>query len=103
MRLAINLRVRFDLLRALPEDRVFQQINIGLLAGSRVPFKLFPVSVCVRVSSLVSAFDAGLLDKFFGFIDADSPGFGSVLGLCGVGCCATDGFLGGLIVVHFNW
>lgn len=65
MRLAINLRVRFDLLSALPEDRVFQQIDIGLLAGSRVPFKLFPVSVCVRVFSLVSAFDAGFLDKFF--------------------------------------
>lgn len=74
MRLAINLRVRYDLLRALPEDRVFQQIDIGLLAGSRVSFKLFPVFVCVWVSSLVSAFDAGLLDKFFGFFDADSPG-----------------------------
>lgn len=103
VRLAINLRVRFDLFCALPEDRVFQKIDIGFLAGSRVPFKLFSVSVCVRISSLVSAFDTGLLDKLLGFIDADSPGFGSVFGLCGVGCSATDGFLGGLNVVHFNW
>jgi hypothetical protein len=102
VRLLINLLVWVDLLRTLPENRVLQQIDVGLLAGGRVPLDFVRVSKCVRVSSLVSAFDPGSLDEVLGIVDADGPGLGGVFALAGVCCCATDGALGRSVIVCFN-
>lgn len=99
VRLLIHLSTEFELFMALPEDRVFHQVDVGLLASRRIPFNPVCVSKAVWVSAWALG-KLGLLDDFLGVVDADSPGLCFVL--LGVGhVCGptTDGLLGFISVL----
>lgn len=94
MRLLVSLLFWVDLLRTLPEHRVLQQINVGLLAGRRSPFDFLRVPKWVRVSGLVSAPNTGSFDEVLGIVDIDGPRLLGAIFLAGVFCFAANSVLG---------